>query len=604
MKRMKQLKGTAVIGALSFLLAASPLNVIASANECSETSSKTEDPCSNSDAAFLDCSESDPSSVLSAGSCEFPVRIKVFWANQNNLLPPETISMKLLSDSDSCEKDIIITEEDNWEMQVFLENIADPYEIRLIPDPIPDYTSEINPFVSEDERSLLVEITNTYEPMFDEEDSNGLSCEPEDADLNTDSTYSFQNDSEDSTEQIDSFTTDSANGPEEGMLQEIQPQNTESESVSLEQDPVSKDETSPNIYKTSLFGEASRTVPSSDDPLQEAAQTSAETQNTPDSGVNDITHTDPTIQPASSTLPESIPSQTSISSENSNKGTIPEENKETTTSIQGTITWDDSNNIDGIRPSSVIVYAVGGDKSYLKTVSSDSNWSYSFTDLPKYRPDGSEIIYVLYENPIDGYTTAAIQNNIINTHVPEVKTSTSPTNSTGSSSTASFAQNTSDVSQTSQTTTISGRLNWIDNNNAEKTRPSYVIIHLLADGKAVRVTTITESSGWTYSFPGMSKYNQQGSEIRYTVNEDDVKNYTKVISGYQITNTLTKLIGSMDANGNVIQTDGGKEEADASQKEGIVQTGDASPILPFAIILGGSLLTILVIIIINRKHIH
>lgn len=96
------------------------------------------------------------------------------------------------------------------------------------------------------------------------------------------------------------------------------------------------------------------------------------------------------------------------------------------TTIEGLKIWDDSNNIDMIRPDSIKVelYADGqkvdGYLPVWDTVSEDNEWSYRFEKLPKYK-DGVEIPYSVKEVDVaTGYTVSYDVNNvIINKHVPK-----------------------------------------------------------------------------------------------------------------------------------------------------------------------------------------
>ena len=75
-----------------------------------------------------------------------------------------------------------------------------------------------------------------------------------------------------------------------------------------------------------------------------------------------------------------------------------------------------------------------------------------------------------------------------------------------------------------------------------------VTVHLLADGVDTGKTlTLDEAGNWKGSFDGLRKYKADGTEIVYTVKEDDVANYTNVItgdiaSGFTITNTNTEKV--------------------------------------------------------------
>lgn len=93
-----------------------------------------------------------------------------------------------------------------------------------------------------------------------------------------------------------------------------------------------------------------------------------------------------------------------------------------TTSISGTKTWNDANNQDGKRPDSITVRLLADGNVYdSKTVTADSNWTYKFTELPKYAA-GKEIVYTVSEDAVPGYITSVNGNNLINT-ITSVKVS-------------------------------------------------------------------------------------------------------------------------------------------------------------------------------------
>ncbi|MFU1878475.1 Cna B-type domain-containing protein, partial [Enterococcus faecium] len=66
------------------------------------------------------------------------------------------------------------------------------------------------------------------------------------------------------------------------------------------------------------------------------------------------------------------------------------ENKAKNIEVTGKKTWNDGDNQDGLRPTSIkINLLANGTVINSQTVTADDDWSYSFTDLPKYA-NGSE----------------------------------------------------------------------------------------------------------------------------------------------------------------------------------------------------------------------
>lgn len=183
-----------------------------------------------------------------------------------------------------------------------------------------------------------------------------------------------------------------------------------------------------------------------------------------------------------------------------------------TTSVSGIKTWDDKNNQDGKRPDSITVRLWGNNKDVAtKTVTANDNWTYNFTNLPKYEK-GKEITYTITEDAVADYSTKVDGYNITNSYTP---------------------------GKTSVTVTKA----WLDNNNADKKRPASIQVQLYADGKpSDDPVTITAKDNWTHTWSGLDA-KESGTDIKYTVEEVNTPNgYTSNVSGnaekgYTITNT-------------------------------------------------------------------
>nr|PMC26959.1 collagen-binding protein [Gardnerella vaginalis] len=89
-----------------------------------------------------------------------------------------------------------------------------------------------------------------------------------------------------------------------------------------------------------------------------------------------------------------------------------------TVKVSGTKTWNDNNNQDGIRPSSITVNLLANGRQVAsKTVSASDNWQYSFDNLAAYS-NGQKITYTVTEDAVAGYTSTVDGYNITNTHNP------------------------------------------------------------------------------------------------------------------------------------------------------------------------------------------
>ena len=178
-----------------------------------------------------------------------------------------------------------------------------------------------------------------------------------------------------------------------------------------------------------------------------------------------------------------------------------------TIDIEGTKTWDDGDDQDGIRPDEITIYLLIGDTVIdSKTVTAEDEWKWSFEDVDRYK-DGEEIAYSISEKPVEGYETEVTGFNVKNTHVPE-------------------------------TVTIEGTKTWEHLRNSPELSPDSITVRLKADGSEVAAKTVTANDDWSWTFEDLPKY-KAGEEIVYTITEDTVPDYTPSVDGFNITNTYT-----------------------------------------------------------------
>lgn len=200
-----------------------------------------------------------------------------------------------------------------------------------------------------------------------------------------------------------------------------------------------------------------------------------------------------------------------ITTDKDGKYIITNEHTPEKTAVKGHKIWKDEDNKDGIRPASITVKLLADGKETGKTAiaTAETGWKYEFTELDRYQ-NGKAIEYTVKEVGVPtGYTATETGMNVTNTHTPEK-------------------------------TSVKGKKIWKDEDNKDGIRPSSVTVKLLADGKETGQTaTVSETSGWTYEFTGLDRY-QEGKEIAYTVEEVNVPDgYTASVEGYNITNTHT-----------------------------------------------------------------
>src|SRR5699024_8984645 len=170
------------------------------------------------------------------------------------------------------------------------------------------------------------------------------------------------------------------------------------------------------------------------------------------------------------------------------------------------------------RPDSIEVElfrsVAGSEKEQVDTITltQEDDWSLEVADLPAFDADGKAYMYEIEEKAVEGYETSINGFELTNVRVGK--------------------------------TDVTGEKKW--NEVDESYRPDSVTIQLLANGEEIDSTEVTKDTDWTYGFTDLDKYDDQGKEITYTVEESDIpKGYESEVDGFVITNTQksTKVAG-------------------------------------------------------------
>ena len=172
------------------------------------------------------------------------------------------------------------------------------------------------------------------------------------------------------------------------------------------------------------------------------------------------------------------------------------------------------------KASAKVVLKKDGDSAVIeeKVLNEAGSWTATFAPQPKYEADGTEIKYTVEEKDLpSGYTatvTGAMASGftITNTNTEKV-----------------------DVSVTKV---------WV---GPAKTSAK-VVLKKVGDSAVIEEKELTPGGGWTATFAPQPKYEADGTEIKYTVEEKDVpQGYTAALSGtmingFTITNTNNEKI--------------------------------------------------------------
>ncbi len=182
--------------------------------------------------------------------------------------------------------------------------------------------------------------------------------------------------------------------------------------------------------------------------------------------------------------------------------------------------WQDD--VAELRPSSVVIELLKDGRVYdTVTLNEKNTWRYTWEDLPKYNADGSKIDWRVTEQLPKNYTVRIARDGaaflVTNTYRPE-----RPDGDT--------------VSRT-----LIKR--WMDAGYEQK-RPDSVTVTLLKDGAAYEKQTITRAENWQYTWHDLPRYNPDGTEIVWALEEAPVSGYAASVqqSGdtFLLTNTLDR----------------------------------------------------------------
>ena len=168
-----------------------------------------------------------------------------------------------------------------------------------------------------------------------------------------------------------------------------------------------------------------------------------------------------------------------------------------TVSVQGTKTWQDNDNQDGVRPEQVTIklLADGVETGQTAVANAANNWTYEFSNLPKNKA-GKAIAYSVQEEAVAEYTASYQAYNVTNSHTP---------------------------GQTSHTV----QKVWDDGQNQDGLRPVELKVQLYADDqKYGDEISLTAANNWTYTWSQLPE-KAQGKAISYQARE------VAVPEGYQ-----------------------------------------------------------------------
>lgn len=174
--------------------------------------------------------------------------------------------------------------------------------------------------------------------------------------------------------------------------------------------------------------------------------------------------------------------------------------------VSGEKTWVEV--YEQYRPDSITVNLFANENEEaveIVEVSAETDWTFEFTNLPKFDSERNEIKYTVEEVDVAGYTSEIEDFNITNTQ---------------------------------KTTEVTGEKTWLDNDDATETRPESITVQVVNGDEVVQEQEVAanEDGEWKYTFTDLPKYDKEGNEIAYTVEEIAPEGYEAIVDGHDITN--------------------------------------------------------------------
>ena len=166
--------------------------------------------------------------------------------------------------------------------------------------------------------------------------------------------------------------------------------------------------------------------------------------------------------------------------------------------IEGQIIWDDYQNKFDTRPESIQIqlYQNMHIVDTIDIIVSEKEIDYfTFENLNKYDDNGLEIIYETEQKAIDNYQSKSNKNIITN----------------------SYRSNEKEIIKTA--------IKWNDFEDKLKMRPEKVTISVYQNEILLNQTELTQNNDYNYTFSTLEKYDKDGSEYNYRIEQEDIKKY-------------------------------------------------------------------------------
>ena len=186
--------------------------------------------------------------------------------------------------------------------------------------------------------------------------------------------------------------------------------------------------------------------------------------------------------------------------------------------------WDDAGN-ESLRPQEVVVQLLRDGKVYdTVTLNAANNWRYTWTGL------NDRYTWTVAEKELKGYKVTVTREGVTfvvtNTYSPDEP------------------DKPDEPDEPNDDTVTRKVLKVWDDKGYESKRPKSVQVTLLQNGTAYDTQTLSETNSWQYTWDKLPKWDQNGREYTWTIQEASVSGYVSSVKQngdtFVLTNTLDK----------------------------------------------------------------
>lgn len=192
--------------------------------------------------------------------------------------------------------------------------------------------------------------------------------------------------------------------------------------------------------------------------------------------------------------------------------------------------WDDNDDQDGARPTSLTVKLIrdGVDTGKTAVLNDANNWSYTFNSLPKYKNDGTGLsVYTFDEGTVANYNLDAARSGLSGTIYTLTNTYAPKTMTVEAIKVWSDGDNAAGVRPASVVLTLQVRKNG--------TTDAFVTVTKDQSGATINgVVTVGAAQSWKATWSNLAQY-RDGTKLEYRVVETRVGGYAAVYAPESVT---------------------------------------------------------------------